>query len=384
MPGLYIHVPFCVRKCLYCDFYSLPTGRGPVARRLAGDDAEGAPGFLDALDVELGCLPRNFRPETVFFGGGTPTELPENEFQRLFEMLHRRVDLAGVLEWTCESNPGTLTAAKVDIMLAGGVNRVSLGVQSLTPSVLEFLGRIHSPEEAVEGFRLLRSKGVSNINLDFMQAIPGQTLEMLESDLQKAIDLGPEHLACYSLIFEEGTPLTELRNKGYLKEVDDEAGLEHYQRVGALLTSAGYAHYEISNYARPGCESLHNRLYWGAGEYLGCGPSAHSHWQGRRWGNVRNLSGYVRRLLAGERPVDFEEQLPPEGHAREALVMYLRRMEGVGREDFRQATGFDYRDLCGQQIDWLEGIGMLEQAGERIRLTPEGILVSDSVFAELV
>lgn len=384
MPGLYIHIPFCVRKCLYCDFYSLPTGRGPVARRLVELEHESQPDFLDALAVELGRLPAEFKPQTVFIGGGTPTELSDEDFERLFRLVRASSDLSDVSEFTCESNPGTLTPAKVDIMIAGGVNRVSLGVQSLTPSVLEFIGRIHSPEEAIEGYELLRRKGVKNINLDFMYGIPGQSIDMLRADLSRAIESGPEHLACYCLIFEDGTPLTELRNKGYLKEVDDDTELEQYQLVREMLTGAGYRHYEISNYAKPGFESEHNKLYWSAGEYIGCGPSAHSHWRGRRYGNIRNLEEYNRRLLAGESVLQFEESLTPGARAREALVMYLRRIDGVGREEFLRATGFDYEQLCGAQIEWLASIGMLDRTDDRLRLTPQGVFVSDSVFAELI
>jgi len=384
MPGFYVHIPFCVRKCLYCDFYSLPTGRGPVARRLADLQMDHQPDFLDALDVELRGLPGNFRPETIFIGGGTPTELSDEDFQRLFSLIHRRMDISRVVEWTCESNPGTLTGAKVDIMLAGGVNRVSLGVQSLTPPVLEFIGRIHSPDEALEGYALLRSKGVANINLDFMYGIPGQTIDDLRADLSRAVALDPEHLACYCLIFEDGTPLAGLRDKGYVKEVGDDLELEQFQCVRELLTSAGYRHYEISNYARPGLESRHNLLYWGAGEYIGCGPSAHSHWGGKRYGNIRNLEEYNRRFMVGESVLQFEESLPPEAKAREALVMYLRRIDGVGREEFREATGFDYETLCATEMNWLKDIGMLDIAGNRLRLTPQGVFVSDAVFAELV
>jgi len=382
--GLYIHIPFCVRKCLYCDFYSLPTGRGPVARRLAELDHDHQPEFLDALAAEFRQLPAHFRPHTIFIGGGTPTELSDEDFLRLFELIRASADLSNIAEFTCESNPGTLTPAKVDIMLAGGVNRVSLGVQSLTPSVLEFVGRIHSPAEAIEGFELLRRKGVKNINLDFMYGIPGQTRGMLAADLDQAIALGPEHLACYCLIFEDGTPLTELRNKGYLKEVDDDEELEQYKIVRDKLTAAGYDHYEISNYARPGFESAHNKLYWSAGQYIGCGPSAHSHWQGRRYGNIRNLSEYNRRMMAGESVRQFEETLEPEARAREALVMYLRRIDGVARAEFELVTGYDYGKLCGAEIRWLRQIGMVDDSGDRLRLTREGVFVSDSVFAELV
>jgi oxygen-independent coproporphyrinogen III oxidase len=384
MPGLYIHIPFCVRKCLYCDFYSLPTGRGPVSKRLNELTMEHQPNFLDALKIELARSPEGFVPETIFMGGGTPTELSDRDFARLFETIRSTIDVSNVVEWTCESNPGTLTEAKVDIMLANGVNRVSMGVQSLTPSVLEFIGRIHSPDEAIEGYELLRRKGVANINLDFMYGIPGQTIDMIDRDLRRAVELGPEHIACYCLIFEEGTPLNELRNKGYLKEVDDDTELDQYTRVREILTGGGYQHYEISNYAKPGFESLHNKLYWSAGEYIGCGPSAHSHWKGRRFGNIRNLEEYNRRLLAGESVLQFEEQLTPEAHAREALVMYLRQLNGVSQMEFRKKTGFDYQELCGAEIKWLSDIGMVDATGDSLRLTPQGVFVSDAVFAELI
>lgn len=384
MPGLYIHIPFCVRKCLYCDFYSIPTGKGPVSRRLNELEMEHQPDFIDALERELAAVTKELVPETVFIGGGTPTELSDRDFQRMFDVVHRHIDLSRVTEWTCESNPGTLTEEKVDIMLAAGVNRVSLGVQSLTPSVLEFVGRIHSPEEAIEGYALLRRKNVRNINLDFMYGIPGQTIEDITRDLSRAVALGPEHIACYCLIFEDGTPLIELRNKGYLKEVDDDTELNQYNTVRDLLTGAGYEHYEISNYARPAFHSDHNKLYWSAGEYIGCGPSAHSHWKGRRFGNIRNLDQYNKRILAGESVLQFEEQLAPEAHAREALVMYLRLIDGVSREDFQQQTGFDYQALCGKEIDWMSEIGMLETVNDRLRLTAKGVFVSDAVFAELI
>ena len=384
MPGLYLHIPFCVRKCLYCDFYSLPMGRGPVAQRLHTHAGHDASRFLDALDVELAALPAGFRPETIFIGGGTPTELSDPDFLRLFALLRARVDLGGVVEWSCESNPGTLTAAKAAILREAGVNRVSLGVQSFDARNLEFLGRIHSADEAEAGFHLLRAHGFTNINLDLMYGIPGSAPDALDRDLDRLIALGPEHAACYCLIFEDGTPLADLQRQGFVKEVDDDTELRQYEVVRALLTGAGYEHYEISNYAKPGYHSAHNTLYWSAGEYIGCGPSAHSHWKGRRFGNIRSLDQYNQRMLAGESVLHFEEQLDPEAHAREALVMYLRLMHGVTRDEFRQKTGFDYQDLCGKEIAWLTEIGMLEAVNERLRLTAQGVFVSDAVFAELI
>lgn len=384
MPGLYLHIPFCVRKCLYCDFYSLPTGRGPLPARLAEvEDPDQSP-FLRALAVELNGLPEGFKPETVFLGGGTPTELSDRDLAELFALLHRRVDLSAVTEWTCESNPGTLTPSKARILRQAGVNRVSLGVQSFDPKTLDFLGRIHSADEAERGYELLRAEGFGNINLDLIYAVPGLTRTALEQSLDRLVALRPDHAACYGLIFEDGTPLTDLRQRGFVREVEEDEELAQYQLVIAKLAAAGYAHYEISNYAQPGRECRHNLLYWSGGEYIGLGPSAHSHWAGKRWGNIRDLDAYTRRLLAGEGVRAFEEQLEPEAKARETLIMSLRQLCGVSRAWFLQRTGFDYRVLCADALPWMVREGLLQDDGECLRLTSRGLFLSDGIFAELV
>lgn len=329
-------------------------------------------------------LPEGFRPDTVFMGGGTPTELSERDLLALLNLLKEHVDLSGVTEWTCESNPGTLSASKVECLLRAGVNRFSLGVQSFDPTTLEFLGRIHSADEAREGFRLLRSLGVTNINLDLIYGVPGASIDVLRRDLDALLELGPEHAACYCLIFEDGTPLAELRNRGYVKEVEDDTELEQYNLVRAVLAGAGYRHYEISNFAKPGFECRHNQLYWGDGEYIGIGPSAHSHWRGERYGNVRDLDAYIKRLLAGRDACAFREQLDPEAKARETLVMALRRLDGVCAADFLASTGFDYRTLCADSIAWMTREGLLDSRDNRLRLTERGLFVSDAIFAELI
>jgi oxygen-independent coproporphyrinogen-3 oxidase len=380
MYGLYLHIPFCVRKCLYCDFYSLPTGTGPLPGRAAPDQAR----FLDALEAELARLPAGFAPATLFIGGGTPTELSDADFDRLLDMIPRHADLRGVVEWTCEANPGTLTRAKLDRMKEAGVNRVSLGVQSFDAVNLEFLNRIHTAGEAEAGFHLLREAGFDNINLDFIFAIPGSRLSTHLADAHRAIALGPEHLSFYSLIFEEGTPLLELKRRGFVSEVDDEEQRAQQEALRDALTAAGYCHYEISNYARPVRACRHNLLYWGAGEYIGCGPSAHSHWRGRRYGNVRDLHRYVEALLNGRSACDFEEHLDPEAKARETLVMSLRRLDGLSRSRFRSDTGFDVADLCGDQLERFRQLGLLEMSGDCLRLTEEGVFVSNALFAEMV
>ena len=383
MPGLYVHIPFCVRKCVYCDFYSLPTAQGPLSKRLVQAEPD-QPDFLAALESELGQLPRPFRPDTVFMGGGTPTELSAHDLGRLLDVLHRTIDLSAVTEWTCESNPGTLTREKALLLRSAGVNRMSLGVQSFDPKTLEFLGRIHSADEAAEGYHLLREVGIPSINLDLIYGVPGADRGVVERDLARLVELAPDHAACYCLIFEDGTPLADLRARGFVKEVDDDTELEQYEVVRTALRAAGYQHYEISNFAKPGHACRHNQLYWGAGEYLGVGPSAHSHWQGERFGNVRDLAAYCRRQLAGQSIRSFSERLPPEAKARETLVMALRQLEGITWAQFKQYTGFNLRALCGETLDALAKDGLLEVTPERVRLTQNGLFVSDGIFAELV
>ena len=371
MAGLYIHIPFCVRKCKYCDFFSVPL-----------DGA--APRFLAALELELRQLPANFAPDTVYIGGGTPTSMEPGDLQRLMAMLKPVASRGHVIEWTCEANPGTLTREKADILKASGVNRMSLGVQSFSAETLAFLGRIHSPAEAVDSYQLLRDAGFENVNIDLMYGIPGCSREDLDADLGRVRQLAPEHVAAYCLIFEEGTPLTQMRDAGQLEELEDDESLEQYRLVRARLGEAGYHHYEISNFAKPGFESRHNLIYWSAGDYIGCGPAAHSHWGGVRYGNPKHLEEYCAALTAGRSPRSFEETLDPEAKARETLIMGLRRLDGISVGEFRKTTGFDYRDLKPAELDWLCHIGMLEEKDGRLRLTEKGLFVSDSVFAELV
>lgn len=384
MPGLYVHIPFCVRKCLYCDFYSLPTAKGPVSRRLQGEDQPDQPAFLSALETELRGLPADFHPTTVFLGGGTPTELSLADLRALLDLLHRSVDLTAVTEWSCESNPGTLSEAKVEALLHAGVNRISLGIQSFDAATLEFLGRIHSADEARAGFRLLRRLGVRNINLDLIYGVPGASREVVERDLDSLLELDPDHATCYCLIFEDGTPLADLRQRGFVKEVGDDDELDQYGLVRERLRGAGFEQYEISNFARPGRRCAHNLLYWGGGEYLGVGPSAHSHWRGERFGNVRDLAAYTDRLRHGRSARSFTERLEPEAKARETLVMALRRLDGITAQEFETATGFRYADLCNRQLPWLRREGLLDDADGRLRLTERGLFVSDAIFAELV
>ena len=374
MAGLYIHVPFCVRKCGYCDFYSMP----------AAEDSPAMAAYLDALERELGRLPPDFSPQTVFIGGGTPTAMSAATLKRFLDLLAKTLDGRKVSEWTCEVNPGTLTPEKIDLLLKAGVNRLSIGMQSFDPEALRVLGRIHAPEQSEEAYNLIRSAGCCNVNIDLIYAVPGASTEVLKNDLRRIVELGPEHAAAYCLIFEEDTPITHRRDRGEVSEVVDETQLDQYNLIRQTLRDAGYAHYEISNFARPGFECRHNMLYWTGGEYIGCGPAAHSHWKDARYGNVKDLEVYVRAMREGTPAREFEERLKPEAKAREALVMGLRLVGGIARDEFLKNTGFDYMDLRGKEIAWLREEGLLVEKGGGIRLSEKGLFVSDSVFAELV
>ncbi|GIW73327.1 MAG: coproporphyrinogen III oxidase [Planctomycetota bacterium] len=387
--GLYVHVPFCVRKCHYCDFYSLATGEGrpPAAAR-----------YLQALAAELRALPAEFRAWTIYIGGGTPTELAPADLERLLALVGERLAPGWTVEWTCEANPGTLTPDKARLLAAAGVDRVSLGVQSFDDRVLRWLGRIHDASAARAGFELLRASGFTNINLDLIAAVPGAAPDRLERDLREAIALGPEHISCYTLVYEEGTPLEALRRRGAVVPLGEEEELQEYLLARRLLAEAGYVQYEVSSFCRRDphrdLRCRHNLLYWGPGEYHGVGPGAHSHRARTRYANVRDLARWAAAWLeVAEQPAGrgpgagaraFEERLEPEAWAREALVMALRRTEGVELEAFRTETGFAVEALAGDSLPRLLEQGLLEQSGGRLRLTERGLCLADAVCVELI
>ena len=361
-PGLYIHVPFCARKCAYCAFYSRPPEPGLVAAWFAG------------IERELAALPAGFAPGSAFFGGGTPTALAEGELARLVELVRARVDFKNLVEWTCEANPGTLTPAKLARLKNGGVNRLSIGAQSFDDAALKRLGRIHTAAETRESMALARAAGFDNVGLDVIYGVPGVSRQAFAADIEAALALDPEHVSCYCLEIEEGTPFAREAQAGRLAVSDDEQR-EQFDWARRRLAAGGWAHYEISNFAKPGRACRQNGLYWSGGEYFGLGPAAHSHWGGVRWGNSPELPDWRRA---------FEEKLEPEAKARETLVMGLRRIAGWGRAEFRAATGFDYDALRGNEIARLAEAGLLVAEADRLRLAEDALFISDAVFSELV
>ncbi|MDD3276834.1 MAG: radical SAM family heme chaperone HemW [Kiritimatiellales bacterium] len=353
MSGLYVHIPFCVRKCSYCAFYSV------VSR-----DWKKQEQFFQTLEKELNNLPPDFAPETIFIGGGTPTAPSFQCLEKFFPMFGK----FSPAEFSVEVNPGTVDQHKLDLLKKNGVNRLSIGVQSFDFQCLETLGRIHSAEQAEEAFRLARAAGFEKISVDLMFGVPGQTMAMLDSDLDRALALGPEHIAIYNLMYEEGTPM-----EARLDRLDEGLERDMYDRIRARLKAAGFVHYEISNFARPGFECRHNLLYWSGGEYFGCGPAAHSHWKGVRWANVADLDDYCAN---GPRR-EFEETLDPEAKERETLVMGLRQLAGV------EVSSKVWKNLA-ESFQTLEKAGLLVINGRHVRLSEEALFVSDAVFAELV
>jgi oxygen-independent coproporphyrinogen-3 oxidase len=354
MAGLYIHIPFCVRKCDYCAFYSEVSG-----------DWKKQHLFFQSLEKEIINLSADFLPDTVFIGGGTPTAPDFQTLERYFPMFGR----FGPAEFSVEVNPGTVDAQKLALLKRSGVNRLSIGMQSFDVHCLKTLGRIHSAEQAEAAFCLARATGFKNISLDLMFGIPGQTMQMLDADLDRALSLGPEHIAIYNLMYEEGTPLAE-RDPVRL---DEELEREMYDHIRTRLKEAGFEHYEISNFAKPGFECRHNLLYWTGGEYIGCGPAAHSHWNGARWANVADLDDYCAN---GPRK-EFEETLDPDAKERETLVMGLRLLRGV------EVSSNVWKN-CATVFQTLEKEGLLVIDEYRVRLSDEALFVSDAVFAELV
>lgn len=373
--ALYVHVPFCETKCSYCDFYSLPGGR-------RGREPEA---YLDGLDAELARrAPAGFAPRTLFVGGGTPTVLDAAELARLGEILRNRADLSGLEEWTVEANPGTLDPARVDALLAMGVDRVSVGVQSFDDAVLRSVGRIHDGETARRAVRDLRAAGVPRISADLLFAIPGQGMETFERDLDEAVALGTTHLSCYALLWEEGTTMLARETRGLVAREDEDIEREMLLRARTRLAGAGFRAYEVSNFAVPGQECLHNLVYWRNEPYLGVGVSAASYVDGVRSTNVRDLRAWMDRIDRGVDPAAESERLGPRGVLGETVMLGLRLDEGVDLAALSRRTGLDARGLFGDLLRRLASEGLVTVRGDAVRLTEEGIPVADAIMAQFL
>lgn len=372
--GLYVHVPFCAKKCYYCDFNSYALDRAAVVR------------YLDALEREASYYSERRRVaahpfDTLFIGGGTPTCLAGKELRRLMQIVRDHFELKADAEITCEANPGSSNVEKYAALREAGVNRLSIGFQSLDDALLARLGRTHTAQEAVASFHAARAAGFDNINIDLMFALPGQDRATWRRTLEGTLALGPEHLSCYSLIVEEGTPFGDAFARGRLTLPSEDEELAMYEEAIALLSEAGYEHYEISNFARPGYSSRHNAIYWRVEPYLGLGPGAHGFIDGVRYSNVRLPAEYAQRLEAGDAPIAWSAPVSQDEAMDDVMIFGLRMLAGVERERFRRRFGVDVTQVYPDELARLQAAGLIEVCEERIRLSQRGLPLGNQVFA---
>ena len=372
----YLHVPFCRTKCLYCDFNTY-AGK----ERLIGEYVAALAGEIARRAGEAAGQPLR----SVYFGGGTPSLLAAAQVRRLLDTLRRTCGVAPDAEVTLEANPGTFGAAYLEALAAGGVTRLSLGVQSLDDETLRRLARTHSADRALADVRLARRVGLRSVNFDLIYGLPWQTTESWLADLQRALETEPDHVSLYALMVEEGTPLATLVAKGRWQVPDADAVADMYEAALPVLSRAGFVHYEVSNWAWPGYESRHNLVYWRNEAYLGCGAGAHSYAGGRRWWNVKPIEGYIRRIAAGESAAAGEERLSPAEQIGETAILALRlRHEGIDFDRFQARFGVEPRARWREQLAELSALGLLEVDAQRARLSDAGLLVSNEIGARFL
>ena len=367
----YIHVPFCRHRCGYCNF-TLVAGR---------DDLIDA--YLQALELELARLEEPCKVDTLYFGGGTPTHLPAASLGRLFAIADRWFPRAAGCEVSVEANPEDVDDARADALAAAGVTRVSLGAQSYDERKLALLERSHDAAK-IEAAMVRCRRFARSVSLDLIFAAPHEALDGWQRDLAAALALSPDHLSTYGLTYERGTTFWNRLARSDLVRLDEELEREMYLAAIGALTAAGLEHYEVSNFARPGHRCRHNEAYWQGRSYHAAGPGAARFVEGRREMNHRSTTTWLKRVLAGDSPVAESETLAPEDAARERLVFALRRLEGVGLEAFAAETGFDVERLCGAVVQRYIDLGMLGRHEGVLRLTREGLLVSDSLWPEIL
>lgn len=375
--GLYVHIPYCVSKCGYCDFYSV---------EIAGRDV--GP-LVEALVTELrGRVSRlagsSDRIETVFMGGGTPTTLPLPQLRFIMAALADVLGDHQCLEFTVEANPGTVDPQRLEILVAAGVNRLSLGGQSFLPSELLWLERDHSPDEIAPAVALARTHGIERINLDLIFGIGGQTMATWDTSLSRALDLGVDHLACYGLTYEPGTRLDAMRRRGEVTPCDEELEADMYLHAIDRLAAAGYEQYEISNFAQPGQRCQHNLIYWLNEPYIGVGPSAAGYRDGTRYKNIASIREYTDRIGRTGEAVAETERLDAIGRAGETIMLQLRMTDGICIDRFVQHTGVDPRLALAEPLARMEREGLVTSTADSIRLTRHGLLVADAIIADLL
>ena len=388
--GLYVHIPFCETKCPYCDFNTYERIEDLI------------PAYTEALSTEASMwadILGHPEVDTVFFGGGTPSYLPEDDIKGLMGTVRGTYDVSALAEITLEANPGDVAPRRLDAYRNAGFNRLSIGVQSLSDRLLGLLGRRHDAREAVAAFEMAVASGFENTSLDLIYGLPHQSAEDWRDTLDRAIDLGPPHISMYALTLEEGTPMAQWVESGRLPNPDPDLAADMYEAAEEAMESTGYRHYEISNWARPGFESLHNMRYWRNQSYLGIGPGAHSYIAGHRFWNLRSPRTYIERTSAQPaidigKPVEESignvavvesvEKVGPELEMCETMMMGLRLDDGITVEGFSGRFDRSPQEVYGDTIGELGSLGLLDASNGRLRLTARGRLLGNEVFARFV
>ena len=372
--GIYIHIPFCRSKCQYCDFYSIP-GKGDHLMR----DFRRA---IIAHIKESGSLAPGYRVDTIYFGGGTPTYFGAWGLTAILNTIRKNFDVSPNAEITFEANPDSVTPLLLHKLRSEGFNRVSLGIQCDDDAILKTIGRPHTYAQAVKAVKMIRRAGFRNVSVDLMYGLPGQTLEMWEKTVNHVLHLDPDHISCYGLKVEEGTPLYAYQDQYNLP--DDDLQADMYLAMVDILRRKGYRQYEISNFAKREMASKHNLKYWNGGEYLGFGPAASSDFAGKRFTIIRDLPGYIHGIHSGGQVMDDMQEIPSRERAGEYLMLRLRTTAGISREEYERKYLLNFEPLV-EVLDraCLRNLAMSNGKGG-YRLTPEGFLLSNSVISDLL
>ena len=371
--GIYIHVPFCRSRCLYCDFYST-TDKGDRVMD----------GYLSAVCAhikESGALAPGYRVDTVYFGGGTPSFFGADGMAAILTAIRRSFDVSSDAEITFEANPDSISSGLLRRLRGEGFNRVSLGVQCDDDAILEKIGRPHNYEQAVTAVKRIRKAGFRNLSLDLMYGLPGQTLEGWQETLRHVLELEPEHMSCYGLKVEQGTPLYTTRE--YMNLPDDDLQADMYLSAVEILRSRGYRQYEISNFSKRGMESRHNLKYWTGGEYLGFGPSASSDFAGKRFTFLADLHAYADNVLHGGQVLQELQEIPQRERAGEYLMLRLRTTLGISPEEYERQFLLPFAPF-EETLQSYRDRGLALRVDGRWRLTPEGFLLSNSIISDLL
>mgnify|MGYP000207143840 CR=1 FL=1 len=373
MAGIYIHIPFCKTRCIYCDFYS--TTRSELKSQ-----------YIRALCRELTERKEYLKGEaveTIYFGGGTPSQLSEEDFKEVFKTIEQVYGMREATEITLEANPDDLTEEYIGMLHTLPFNRISMGIQTFDDATLQLLNRRHNATQAIEAVKRCRQAGFQNISIDLIYGLPGETEQRWAQDLQQAVSLDVEHISAYHLIYEEGTPLYKMLQQHSVSQVDEDSSLNFFSTLIDTLSAAGYEHYEISNFCRPGYYSRHNTSYWKGIPYLGCGPSAHSFNGTTREWNISSIDRYIKGIEEGQRVFETE-YLGPTTRYNEFIITTMRTVWGTPIEKLKQLFGIEMWEYCRKMATPYLKSGKLEEYEGALRLTREGIFISDSIMSDLL